>query len=54
MRRTLQTALNLFKEHPHKLNIKFIVMPYICEIIGDLSDIQIDTRSVIDHFTYAF
>ena len=41
-RRAIQTAIHLFKNHPNKGNIKFVILPIVREVIQDYDDIVVD------------
>jgi S-ribosylhomocysteine lyase LuxS involved in autoinducer biosynthesis len=42
MQRTLQTCIHLFKNHPNKQDIRFIVLPIIREVLETSNDIAHD------------
>ena len=42
LRRAIQTAVNMFKTHPNKANIKFKVFPLVTEVFMSTCDIGND------------
>ena len=46
MRRNLETTIHMFKNHPNKQNIKFIVLPILRELFLAKDDIAIDPYSL--------
>ena len=54
MKRTLQTAYHVFKNHPNYSSIEFIVVPKLKEWLGSVADIPKDTIKVIKHFQEKF
>ena len=44
MRRTLQTTVELFAEHPRLEEIKFVVLPLAREILSNINDICVDYK----------
>jgi len=42
MQRALMTTIHMFKNHPDKDNIKFIVLPMVREVLHTTNDIAID------------
>ena len=50
MQRTLMTAIHMFKEHPNKGGIQFIVLPLVTEVIQYMSDTCIDCFELIEKF----
>ena len=51
MRRTLQTAIHMFKHHPNKDQIKFLVVPIIHESVGTFDDINMDPEELIKTYS---
>ena len=51
MRRNLETTIHMFKNHPNKHNIKFIVLPLLRELMVAKDDIAVDVNSLIKEFT---
>ena len=54
MRRTIETAFYVFKEHPNFIDIKFILAPSARELIGGAGDIAIDIAEVIKTYSPLF
>ena len=50
MRRTLQTTVELFAEHPRLEEIKFVVLPLAREILSNINDICVDYKATIVEF----
>jgi len=48
--RALMTAVHMFKTHPNKANIKFVVLPTIREVMHTTNDIASDIHDVIERF----
>lgn len=42
LQRTITTTIHMFKNHPNKANIKFIVLPIIREILSTTNDFAMD------------
>ena len=51
MRRTMQTASNIFKSHPNLANIKFIVLPLAREVMKNTNDLCMDYTKIIAMFS---
>jgi phosphohistidine phosphatase SixA len=51
LRRTLETAYNIFKEHPDFSKIKFIVVPNLRESMNTSSDIPENIENIREEFT---
>lgn len=51
LQRTLQTCIHLFKKHPHKSNIKFVVCPIIREVLETANDIALDANEIIEKYS---
>ena len=47
MQRAMQTAIHMFKGHPNKANIKFIVEPMVHEIMHTTNDLNMDALELI-------
>lgn len=47
MQRTLQTCIHLFKTHPNKKNIRFVVIPIIREVLETSNDIAQDIEITV-------
>jgi hypothetical protein len=54
MRRTLETAHNLFKNHPDFEKINFIILPELREKMKAVCDIPQDTAKVMEEFKDKF
>jgi len=44
------TTVELFKNHPNKENIQFIVLPLVTEVLKNVSDIGIDCFELMAKF----
>lgn len=51
MQRTLQTTINMFKNHPKKKEIKFLVVPIIREVLETANDIALDIDEIVDKYS---
>ena len=40
----------MFKDHPNKDNIKFIILPIVTEIVSHVCDVPIDCYDLIDKY----
>jgi broad specificity phosphatase PhoE len=47
MQRTLQTTIHMFKNHPNKDNIKFVILPIVREVLKKINDIAMDPKTLI-------
>eukprot|EP00347_Sterkiella_histriomuscorum_P012250 403369316 len=47
MQRAIQTAIHMFKKHPNKQNIQFIVLPIVREVLETSNDIQPDVEEIV-------
>ena len=54
LRRTLQTAVNLFKSHPNFESIKFILLPIAKEAIEGTDDLPWNIDSILSEFEGEF
>ena len=50
LRRALETTLHMFKNHPNKYKIKFIVLPMAAETMNSASDIGSDVNELQQQF----
>ena len=50
MNRALQTCIGMFKNHPNKANIKFVVLPFMREVYSTTNDIAIDCFEMMEKF----
>ena len=50
MQRALMTTIHLFKNHPNKKNIHFVVLPNLREALRGATDIAIDCIELINKF----
>ena len=50
MQRTMMTTIHMFKNHPNKENIKFVVLPFMREVYHTTNDIAIDCFEMMDKF----
>lgn len=47
LQRTIQTTIHLFKTHPNKKNIRFVVCPIVREVLETSNDISKDVKEVM-------
>lgn len=52
MQRTLQTCIHMFKNHPNKKNIRFIVLPVVREVLETSNDIAHDIDYIVDKYSH--
>ena len=50
MVRALQTCIHLFKNHPYKNSIKFVIVPLLREVLEGSSDIAKDIETVVEWY----
>lgn len=50
MQRALQTAIHMFKNHPNKDKITFVVLPLIHEYFHVSNDIPADYQKVMERY----
>ena len=50
MQRCLMTTIHMFKNHPYKKNIKFIVLPIAREVLGFCCDISMDVNELVEKY----
>ena len=51
LQRTLQTCIHLFKNHPNKGDIRFVVLPIVREVLETSNDIALDIEVIMDKYT---
>lgn len=51
MQRTLQTCIHLFKNHPNKKDIRFVVLPIIREVLETANDIALDFEHIVEKYS---
>jgi broad specificity phosphatase PhoE len=51
LQRTLQTCIHMFKAHPNKEEIRFIVLPVVREVLETSNDIALDIDHIIDKYS---
>lgn len=51
MQRALMTTIHMFKNHPNKDNINFVVLPIAREVLHTVCDIAIDPETLMDKFS---
>jgi hypothetical protein len=54
LRRTIESAYHMFKQHPDFDQIKFVLMPTARENLTAAGGIPIDTSEVLEQFSYLF
>ena len=54
LRRPLQTAYNILKDHPMFNEMKFVIVPKMREIMSTSNDIPVNIYSVIEEFSKLF
>ena len=50
MQRTMMTTIHMFKNHPNKANIRFVVLPIVRECMNTTNDIAIDCDELMTKF----
>ena len=50
MQRTLMTTINMFKNHPNKESIQFIVLPVVREVMKTMNDVAMDVNLLLEKF----
>ena len=50
MQRALMTTIHMFKNHPNRANIKFVVLPNVRENLHTCGDIGMDVYLLIEKF----
>ena len=50
MQRALQTCIHLFKNHPNKKQIRFVVLPIVREVLETSNDIALDIDHIIEKY----
>lgn len=51
MQRALQTCIHLFKNHPNKKNVRFIVLPVVREVLETSNDIAQDIDHIVEKYS---
>ena len=46
----MQTCIHMFKNHPNKANIRFVVEPWIHEIMHTMNDIPMDALALVEKY----
>ena len=46
----MMTTVNMFKDHPNRENIHFVVLPILREVFYSVGDIAIDCHELMDKF----
>lgn len=52
IQRALQTTIHLFKNHPNKAKIEFIVLPIIREILNSSNDVGMDVYDLMTKYAH--
>jgi len=50
MQRAMMTTVHMFKEHPNKEKIRFIVLPIVREILHTVCDLAIDCHDLMEKY----
>jgi len=50
MQRAMMTTIHMFKNHPNKANIKFVVLPIAREVLHTTNDIAMDCTEMIEKY----
>ena len=50
MQRAMQTCIHLFKNHPNKKQIRFIVLPIVREVLETSNDIALNIDVIIEKY----
>jgi len=51
MQRAMMTTIHMFKNHPNKENIKFVVLPIAREVLHTTNDIAMDCEELIKMYS---
>lgn len=51
MQRAMQTCIHLFKNHPNKERIRFVVLPIVREVLETSNDIALDIDHIMDKYS---
>jgi broad specificity phosphatase PhoE len=51
MQRAMMTTIHMFKNHPDKANIKFVVLPIAREVLHTTNDIAMDCHEMIEKYS---
>ena len=51
LQRTMQTCIHLFKNHPNKAKIRFVVLPIIREVLETSNDIAHDIEHIVEKYS---
>ena len=46
------TTIHMFKNHPNKENIKFIVVPIVREVLHTCCDISMDVNKLVEKYAH--
>ena len=50
-KRNIQTAIHLFKNHPNRKNINFVILPIVREVICAKDDINSDVYLIMQQYS---
>ena len=50
MQRNLMTTINMFKNHPNKGTMKFVVIPVVREMMKFMNDVAMDINVLVQKF----
>lgn len=50
MQRAMQTTIHMFKNHPNKDNMHFVVLPIVREVMHTTNDIAMDCFEMMEKF----
>jgi len=51
MQRAIQTCIHLFKDHPNKKTIRFVVLPIVREVLETSNDIALDIDVIVQKYS---
>ena len=44
------TTINIFKNHPDKKSLKFVVMPLVREVMKTMNDVAMDVDKLVEKY----
>jgi hypothetical protein len=50
MQRAIQTAIHLFKDHPNKSQIRFVISPIVREVLETSNDIALNVQEIVHRY----
>ena len=52
MLRTMQTTVEMFKNHPNVANIRFVVVPLLREVLNIYADVAMDVNVLMKRYAH--